>query len=175
MKIENVKEYIEKSMSGVDAIASQLDDLVTMVVEKSCSELDNYVAYVKALLDDETRPITDIELDDIVMTLPTLLYFASVNQEVIGLREDIAKMHENNAYSDALQEATGTVQEKQSYAKSLIQNEMLTTIVYQRATKQIKAKTDTALEVLQSCKKVLTRRMSELDISNNAPNRMQKG
>lgn len=52
---------------------------------------------------------------------------------------------------------------------------MLTTIVYQRATKQIKAKTDTALEVLQSCKKVLTRRMSELDISNNAPNRMQKG
>jgi hypothetical protein len=175
MKIENVKEYIEKSMSGVDAIASQLDDLVTMVVEKSCSELDNYVAYVKALLDDETRPITDIELDDIVMTLPTLLYFASVNQEVIGLREDIAKMHENNAYSEALQDATGTVQEKQSYAKSLIQNEMLTTIVYQRATKQIKAKTDTALEVLQSCKKVLTRRMSELDISNNAPNRMQKG
>lgn len=175
MKIENVKEYIEKSMSGVDAIASQLDDLVTMVVEKSCSELDNYVAYVKALLDDETRPITDIELDDIVMTLPTLLYFASVNQEVIGLREDIAKMHENNAYSEALQDATGTVQEKQSYAKSLIQNEMLTTIVYQRATKQIKAKTDTALEVLQSCKKVLTRRMSELDISNSAPNRMQKG
>lgn len=171
MKIENVKEYIEKSMSGVDAIASQLDDLVIMVVEKSCSELDNYVAYVKALLDDETRPITDIELDDIVMTLPTLLYFASVNQEVIGLREDIAKMQENNAYSEALQDATGTVQEKQSYAKSLIQNEMLTTIVYQRATKQIKAKTDTALEVLQSCKKVLTRRMSELDISKNTPNR----
>ena len=175
MKIENIKEYIEQSMSGVDAIATQLDDLVTMVVEKSCSELDNYVTYVKALLDDESRPITDIELDDIVMTLPTLLYFASVNQEIVGLREDIAKMHENNAYSDALQEATGTVQEKQSYAKSLIQNEMLTTIVYQRATKQIKAKTDTALEVLQSCKKVLTRRMSELDISNNAPNRMQKG
>ena len=174
MNIDELKPYIEKSMQGVDIVAQQLDELVNMVVNSACSELDKYVSYVKALLDDETRPITDIELDDIVMTLPTLLYFASSKQEISGIREDIAKINENNAYSEALQDATGTATEKQSYAKSLIQTETLTTIVYQRATKQIKARTDTALEVLQSCKKVLTRRMSEFDLSRSAPTRQQQ-
>ena len=83
MKIENVKAYIEQSMNGVDAIASELDELVEAVVNKSCKELDDYVTYVKALLDDETRPITDIELDDIIMTIPTLTYFAGHTQEII--------------------------------------------------------------------------------------------
>jgi len=174
MNIEELKAHIEKSMNGVDIVAQQLDELVNIVVDKACSELDNYVAYVKALLDDESRPITDLELDDIVMTLPTLLYFASANQEISGIREDIARMNENNAFSNALQDATGTVQEKQSYAKSLIQTETLTTIVYQRATKQIKLRTDTALEVLQSCKKVLSRRMAELDLSKSAPTKLQQ-
>ena len=80
-------------------------------------------------------------------------------------------MNENNALSEALAEATGTVAEKQAYAKSLIQTQTLTTIVYQRATKQIKAKTETALEILQSCKKVLSRRMAEAEMSKNAPNK----
>lgn len=171
MKIENVKAYIEQSMRGVDVVASELDELVEAVVSKSCNELDDYITYVKALLDDETRPITDIELDDIIMTIPTLTYFAGHTQEIIGIREDIAKMNENNALSEALAEATGTVAEKQAYAKSLIQTETLTTIVYQRATKQIKAKTETALEILQSCKKVLSRRMSEAEMSKNTLNK----
>ena len=171
MKIENLKEYVERSMNGVDTVSTELDSLVDSVVSKSCKELDDYIIYVKELLDDESRPITNVELDDIVMTIPTLVYFASNVQEIVGIREDIAKMNENNALSEALSEASGTVQEKQAYAKSRIQTETLTTIVYQRATKQIKSKTETALEILQSCKKVLSRRMSEMELSHNAPNK----
>ena len=51
MNIEELKAHIEKSMNGVDIVAQQLDELVNIVVDKACSELDNYVAYVKALLD----------------------------------------------------------------------------------------------------------------------------
>lgn len=175
MKIEDVKSYIEQSMNGVDTIASELDELVSSIVDKTCKELDEYVQYVKALLDDQSRDISNIELDDIVMTLPTLLYFTGSVQETIGIREDIAKMNETNAVHEALANSSGTVQEKQAYAKTVTQTEALTTIVYQRANKQIKAKNEIALEVLQSCKKVLSRRLAESELSKNTPTRMQKG
>ena len=71
MKIENLKEYVERSMNGVDIVSTELDSLVDSVVSKSCKELDDYIIYVKELLDDESRPITNVELDDIVMTIPT--------------------------------------------------------------------------------------------------------
>ena len=171
---DELKSRLQSGVQFIDESSKNLDELVNLIVNKSCSELDDYVRYVKALLDDETKPITNLELDDIVMTLPTLLYFASSNQEIVGLREDIAKMTETEAYNIALQEAEGTVQDKQASAKLQTQNETLTTIVYQRATRQIKARTESALEVLQSCKKVLSRRLVEFELSKSSPARNQQ-
>lgn len=170
---EDLSSQISQCVVEVDNTAQALDELVELIVSKNCKDLDEYVSYVKSMLDDQTRPITNIELDDIVMTLPTLLYFTSTNQEIVGIREDVARIDELFAYGEALKQASGTVQEKQAFAKNVTQNESLTTIVYQRANRQIKARTDNALEVLQSCKKVLTRRLAELELSKSSPSKQQ--
>jgi hypothetical protein len=46
------------------------------------------------------------------------------------------------------------------------QQEQLTSICYTRAYRIVKAKVDNAQELLSSCKKVLSRRMSELELTH---------
>lgn len=164
-------EFIERSMGQIDMDAAELDDIVNRLVTQCCKELDDYVSYVKELLDDERNPISDSELDDFILTIPTLLYFVGAAQENLGIREDVAKMIEAQKYHEALIETSGTVANKQAMAKLATQDNTMVVIVYQRATKQIKSRIDAAYEVLQSAKKVLSRRISELELSKTNPNR----
>lgn len=160
-------------ISEIDISSNELDDLIDGLVNSCCKELDEYISYVKKLLDDVNTPISDPELDDIVLTIPTLLYFTGNAQESLGIREDLSKMTETNKYNSVFINTEGTVQAKQAYAKLQIQNETLATLVYQRACKKIKLRCDYALEILQSSKKILSRRLAELELSKNALNRNQ--
>ena len=166
---KSLKETISELVGQTDINAKQIDEIVIELVNDCCSELDEYVGYVKKILDDTNTPITDVELDDFVMTIPTLLYFVGSAQESMGIREDVAKMSENDKYSRLFIDASGTVQQKQSYAKLSTANETLTTMVFQRASKMIKLRVEAAYEILNSCKKVLSRRVSELELSKSSP------
>jgi len=162
---------ITDNVTNIDESATYIDELVDTLVTSCCSELDAYIDYVKKLLDDVDTPINDVELDDIILTIPTLLYFTGNAQESMGIREDISKMEETNKYNNTFMCAEGTVQAKQAFAKLQTQNEALTSMVYQRACKKIKLRCDYALEILQSTKKILSRRLAELELSKNSLNR----
>lgn len=166
-----MNDDVKNLIDSVDSSSNYLDDIVDSLVQSCCQELDDYIIYVKRLLDDVDTPITDGELDDIILTIPTLLYFAGNAQESLGIREDISKMDETSKYNQVLVEAPGTVQAKQAYAKLQTQNETLATMVYQRACKKIKLRCDYACEILQSSKKILSRRVAELELSRSSVNR----
>lgn len=161
----------EDLVNSINTDSEYLDNIVDGLVQTCCQELDDYIVYVKKLLDDVNTPITNEELDDIVLTIPTLLYFAGNTQETLGIREDVSKMDETNKYNQALMDASGTVQAKQAYAKLQTQNESLATLVYQRACRKIKLRCDYAYEILQSSKKILSRRVAELELSKSATGR----
>lgn len=162
---------IENLVNNIDTNSKYLDDIVDGLVKTCCFELDDYITYVKKLLDDVNTPITSEELDDIILTIPTLLYFAGNTQETLGIREDISKMDETTKYNQALMDSSGTVQAKQAYAKLQTQNESLATLVYQRACRKIKLRCDYAYEILQSSKKILSRRVAELELSKTSTGR----
>lgn len=164
---------VSNTISNIDESASYIDELVDTLVNSCCTELDNYIQYVKRLLDDVDTPISDVELDDIILTIPTLLYFTGNAQESMGIREDISKMDEINKYNNIFIQSEGTVQAKQAIAKLQTQNEALATMVYQRTCKKIKLRCDYALEILQSTKKILSRRLAELELSKSSLNRNQ--
>lgn len=167
MNNENINSYVEST----DINAQALDEIVNELVSRCCQELDDYVGYIKSILDDQTKPISDNELDDFILTLPTLLYFVSGAQEAMGIREDVARMTENDLFNRVLMEAAGTVAAKQAAARLATQDYAITTIIYQRTFKQIKSRVEAAYEVLQSAKKVLSRRVVELEISKTSTNR----
>lgn len=158
-KIEKIQLHIENN-------SKTINDIVDSIIKPFSKDLDDYVLFIKDCLADGQNPPTDAELDDFCMNLSTYIYFASGMVEQLGIRDDIAKAVYKETYHTARQsEDKGTVADKDSIAELSSQQELLTSICYTRAWKTMKAKVESAQELLQSCKKVLTRRMTEAELT----------
>lgn len=159
------KEFnFEPIQKAIEENAQYIDDIVDSIVLAYAKELDDYVSYMRDIIRDVKNPITDAELDDCIITLPTLLYYANSAVETLGIREDIATTYRKTKYNEALSIATGTIPVKAAAAELAVQDETLTQLVYSRASRKLKAKTEMAQELLQSAKKILSRRMNDFTI-----------
>ena len=86
--------------------------------------------------------------------------------EQLGIRDDIAKaVYKETYHTTRASQDKGTVADKDSLAELNSQQELLTSICYTRAWKTMKSKVENAQELLQSCKKVLSRRMTEAELT----------
>jgi alpha-D-ribose 1-methylphosphonate 5-triphosphate synthase subunit PhnI len=61
--------------------------------------------------------------------------------------------------------APGTAGAKKAQAESKVINDDIASIIFVRAYNTIKSKVDAATEILQSAKKVVSRRISEFELS----------
>lgn len=164
-------ENLSPIQEQIEANSLLMDEIVQQIIEPYCMDLDNYVMFIRDVLRDGNNPPTNDELDDFCMNLSTLIYFASSMCERLGIRDDISRAIYKEIYHQKRSEiSTGTVADKNSLAELQSQNEQLTSICFSRAYKQMKAKVESAQELLSSCKKVLTRRMSEYELTH-----MQRG
>lgn len=164
---DSLRDYLDKSEADSDYI----DDIVFSITTDICEKLDRYVSYVSDILRDTSRAITDEELDDIIMTIPTLVYFVSEAQERMGIRQDVADSNYKNLYNKHYMEAEGTAQIRKSYCETLLENEALVSIVYKKSYDVIKQKVSIAIELLQSAKKILSRRMLASELERSVPNK----
>lgn len=162
--IDSIKLRVEDNSHIVDNIVS---DIVSPYIE----DLDKYVKFIGSCLKNGEQPPTDYELEDFCMNLSTYIYFASGMCEQLGIRDDIAKAVYRETYNTARDnKSSGTVQDKNTMAELESQQEQLISICYTRAYKTVKAKIDSAQELLSSCKKVLSRRMQEAELTKMTPN-----
>ena len=161
------KEPIEKICDIVDVDASKIQEIVNSIIEPYCKDLDNYVEFIKSILKDGENPPTAQELDDFCMNLSVYIYYASGMQEQLGIKDDIAKALYKEMYHssrDSLEK--GTVADKDSLAELASQQEYLTSVCYKRAYSIVKAKVASAQEILSSVKKIISRRMSEYELTH---------
>ena len=143
-----------------------LDGVVNDIIKPYCKDLDNYVAFVKDCLKDGDKPASNQELEDFCMNLSTYIYYASGVVETLGIRDDISKALWKETYHTTRNDTiSGTVADKDSKAELASQQEQLTNICYNRAYRIMKAKVDSAQELLSSCKKVLSHRMQEMELT----------
>lgn len=157
----------------IDRNSTTLDEIVNRLVRKYCEGLDKYVNHIQTALMDERNPPTDYELDNWAMNLPVFLYFTGEGQEALGVKEDIAKAIRMELYNETRSNAAGTVADKDSVAEMATQVEFLTHTAYSRAYKKIKLRMEYASEILQSVKKVISRRMVEYELARVDPMRIQ--
>ena len=73
-------------------------------------------------------------------------------------------MHKD-VYNRVREKSQGTVADKDTAADLAAQSEAITVIVLQRAGAAVKAREEAAWEMLNSVKKVLTRRVAELELT----------
>lgn len=157
--IKSIKLRVEDNSEIVDKIVSD-------IIKSYTEDLDAYVLFIKSCLKNGEQPPTDYELEDFCMNLSTNIYFASGMCEQLGIRDDIAKAIYKETYNNARDNtSSGTVQDKNTMAELESQQEQLISVCYTRAYKMVKAKVESAQELLSSCKKVLSRRMQELDLT----------
>lgn len=156
------KELLDK----VELNSTELDNTVNDIIERYSGELDDYMKFIMGILRNDEQPPTDAELDDFVLRLSSLIYFTSVGAEQMGIRDDLSSSAYKEAYNIARSmQKTGTVADKNTQAELDAMAEKVVSIVYSKAYRILKAKVESAQEVLSSCKKVMSRRMSEYELS----------
>lgn len=158
---------IEKIRQHVEDNSKSIDNIVQSIINPYCKDLDKYVGFIRECLADGQNPPTDVELEDWCMNLSTYIYFAGGMCEHLGVRDDISKAVWKEVYhSERSKLERGTVADKDSQAELASQQEQLTNICYNRAYRIMKSKVDNAQELMSSCKKVLSRRMQEMELTH---------
>lgn len=158
-KIKDIKLHVEDNSNTIQSI---VNDIITPYVKP----LDRYISFISDCLKDGENPPTDVELDDFVLNLSTQIYWASGMCEQLGIRDDISKaIYKEMYHSTRNSTSKGTVADKDSLAELSSQQEYLTNVCYSRAYKIVKAKVASAQELLSSCKKVLSHRMQEQELT----------
>lgn len=163
-KIKDIKLRVEDNSKVIDGI-------VDGIIQPYCRDLDRYVQFIGECLKDGENPPKDAELDDFCLNLSTYIYFAGGMCEQLGIRDDISKAVWREVYNTSRNNVDkGTVADKDSLAELSAQQEQLTNICYNRAYRIMKSKVENAQELLQSCKKVLSRRMQEMELTRMGGN-----
>lgn len=163
---EEAMSQILDVQADVEEKSGIMDDIVNDIIQPYCRDLDNYVLFIKDCLKDGENPPTTDELDDFCLNLSTYIYFAGGMTEQLGIRDDISKAVYKEMYHTARAgQDKGTVADKDSLAELASQEQYIVSSAYSRAYKTLKSKVENAQELLSSCKKVLSRRMAEYELT----------
>ena len=156
---------VNQNNERVESLTAVVREMVKGIVDEACADLDKYMAVIDEILRDADNPVSDEELEDFTLNLPSLLYLVSARREELKVKEDVAKAVHKDVYNRVREKAQGTVADKDTAADLAAQSEAITVIVLQRAGSTIKTREEAAWEMLNSVKKVLTRRTAELELT----------
>lgn len=141
-----------------------MEIVIRNIVDSKTSEVSDIIHKIRAMLKDDTTELSDIEIDDILLQLPIVLYDAMDEQEIVGMQLDLANQIYKEAQSEAYRLARGTISDKNAVADLQTRAQQLEKILYDRSYKMIKQKFEMALETLNAVKKVQASRQQRYDL-----------
>ena len=156
----------EAIMQKVDNMSATIKELSDNLVRKYCKDLNILMLNIQGFI--KANNITDEFLETAILDLANILYFTGSAQEDLGIKEDICKAIRQEVYSKAREQATGkTVADKTAQAELIAQAETMTLAIYSRSYKKVKLRMDAGYEMLNSLKKVMNKRITEMELSNS--------
>lgn len=167
-------ELIHNIIGRVEDNSAKVEKIVDELIQPYCDKLDILIGKFRDCLMDKKNPVTEWELDDVCLKLPSYLYFMGEAQEKFGIKEDISKSVKMELYNQIHQRTRGTIADKQAASEAGTMEEDIVYRAYQRAYKRIKQKLEAAYELLSSIKKVISRRMGEQELANVDSGRFRK-
>ena len=158
-------ERMQAVSERVDGLSKEVIDMADQIANTVCADLDDYMRGIDEILTSQDHPVADSQLDDFVLNLSSILYLVSDAQENLGIKEDVSRAIQREVYNRVREKAQGTVADKDTAAELQCQEESITTIVYARAYKKVKLRVEAATEMVNSVKKVMSRRVAEMELS----------
>lgn len=168
------QDVIHEIIGRVEDNSQKVEKIVDELINPYCEKLDTLITKFRNCLMDKDNPVTEWELDDVCLKLPSHLYFMGEAQEKFGIKEDISKSIKMELYNQIHQRTKGTIADKQAASEAGTIEEEIVYRAYQRAYKRIKQKLESAYELLSSIKKVISRRMGEQELANVDSGRFRK-
>lgn len=163
---EAVRVLVNKELKEqVEINAEEVIKIVDEIVNSYVKELDEYVEKIRAVLSTPNENITSEDLDKILLVISANLYSISDKQEKIGIKQDIAEILADEKYDSYFSVAQGTVADKNAVARNKSKEDILIKSIYTRVYKLLKMKYEAGQKLSDSVKKVLSRRMQELELS----------
>lgn len=147
--------------------ADVITKVVDSIVDKNCHELDEAVGDVYRIL-HSSREISIDDLNYYIALIPTHMYYVGNSLENIGIQGDSAAAIRRERFDKAYLEVEGkTINDKQSAANQLVVSETLIEQAFSRAYKKTRSRLDYADSILNSLKKILQWRMSEMEVTGH--------
>lgn len=159
-RINELLESVEEQ--GIDS-DKMLDKIITQYIEP----LDKTINKIqtKAIEFNGNVPI-DV-LNSFILELQPIIFFTLTGLEKLGNRSDVAEQFRINKYNSVLQSSVGTAPVKAAYATSQSENEQFISNIYARAYKAIKNRCDSGQNLIDSLKKSLSAKMSEISLTKS--------
>ena len=156
--IENLGQTMNEDATN------QMEQIIKKIVDTRTKEISIIIHKIQSFLKDDTQELTDLEIDDILLQLPIVLYDAMEGQEIVGMQSDMATQLYKQAQSEAYNLARGTISDKNAVADIKTRQQPLEKILFDRSYKIIKQKFEMAIETLNAVKKVQASRQQRYDL-----------
>lgn len=165
------KSATEEALEKIEFTSEKVLEISTKIADEYSLELDELIVKIKSRI----LNISNAELEEYILDLAQCLYFTGAAQEDLGIKEDTSKAIKTEIYNNAKKSTKGTVADKEAAAVLASQQQSIVNSIYNRAYRKLKFKVDAGYEVLTSLKKIMTKRISEAELSNsrfigNVPN-----
>lgn len=152
-------------MNKVDNTALVVKEISDKLVKEYCEDLDRQLEIIRDKMQDGL--LTDGELEYSILELANILYFTGSAQEDLGIKEDTCKAIRAEIYNKTYEDSKGTVAQKNALSELATQQETIVLNIYSRAYKKVKLRMEAGYEMLNSLKKVMNKRISEMELSNS--------
>ena len=169
---DSMEEVFTSTEENVQYFTSISDELVKSYTENMDSLMSDL--YTDCIQNDASDKI----LEKYLLELNNMLYFLGSKLETVGIKEDLSKLASkesyNNAYlrnrlKDAEQRNKTTVAELTALAEDASKYETVLNSLYSRVYKQLKFKMDAGYDMVNSLRKIITKRMQDQSLSMYQP------
>lgn len=175
---------VERLMGETTSNVEYFNASCNKIVEQYSHPLDSLMGdiYVDCIRDGNSSPET---LNKYYLELANMLYFMVDKLEQIGVYADMSRTSAKEKYSKSYlsnqvkESGTGknktTVAELQAQAELSSQYESVVASIYERAYKIVKGKVDSANDMLNTIRKILTVKSTEMQLSAFGPQQNKSG
>lgn len=154
--------YNKDKQYAIEQDAKSIDAMVNQIIENSTKEIDEYIENIKRELDVADLSISELNL--ILMKLCSYYYYLAKEQEMVGVRQDIATIYEKEKYNLHFMGAVGTVASKTSQAEEKTKEERVIALVWEKSYKILKNKSVAISSYIDSIKKIITGKIREMEL-----------
>lgn len=156
---------VNSVVNDVDERMRYFTEIGSPIIEYYSSDLENMMGSIREFISSSNRDHFNVnELQYYFLQLTNLLYFVTTNVEKVGLLMDLSNMSYKDAFNTSLLEnssadAKMTVAKLNALADKEALAENVLNFIYARTYKILKAKVDSANEMIRTLSKLISYQM----------------